>query len=293
MGNYSINDIERLTGIKSHTIRIWEKRYEVFQPERTDTNIRFYTDDTLRKILKINILYNNGLKISKIAKLSDSQINNEVKGVTLKRNNVGFENQIDALVVTMIELNEDEFNDIFANLLIDHSFEDVVLKVCYPLFEKVGVLWQIGTIDPAQEHFLSNLLRQKILVAIDGITLEKPKKTYLLYLRENELHELGLLFFNYLLRKQNHKVVYIGQSLPYNDLLKLKKTLKFDCIVTSFVSAFPVGEFQAYLNKLNDDFPTKEIIMSGYQINDIEIKLPSRFIKVNNAEDFKSQISNH
>lgn len=290
MGNYSINDIERLTGIKSHTIRIWEKRYEVFQPERTDTNIRYYTDDTLRKILKINILYNNGLKISKIAKLSDVQINEEVKEVSLKTESSGFENQIDALVVTMIELNEDEFNDIIANLLVDYSFEDIVLKVCYPLFEKVGVLWQIGTIDPAQEHFLSNLLRQKILVAIDGIKLDKPQKTYLLYLRENELHELGLLFFNYLLRKQNHKVVYIGQSLPYNDLLKLKKTLKFDCLVTSFISTFPINEFEAYLNKLNDDFSTKEIIISGYQVNNVDLKVPARIMKVKDAEEFKLQI---
>ena len=168
MGRYSINDIERLSGIKAHTIRIWEKRYDIFQPERTDTNIRYYTDDTLRKILKISILHNNGVKISKIAGLSESEINKRVEQSASAIHNSGFDNQIDALIVCMIELNEEQFVNVINQLIEKHSFEKIVLEVFYPLFERIGVLWQIGSINPAQEHFISNLIRQKIIVAIDS-----------------------------------------------------------------------------------------------------------------------------
>lgn len=282
MGKYSINDIERLSGIKAHTIRIWEKRYNIFQPERTSTNIRYYTDDTLRKVLKITILHNNGLKISKIAELSDDQINQQVEEITKSLNTHGFDNQIDALIVCMIELNEVGFSEMIDQLTEKHDFEKVVLEVIYPLFERVGLLWQIGSINPAQEHFISNLIRQKLLVAIDALPFSKKGKTFLLFLHEKELHELSLLFSSYLLKKNGFKVVYIGQAVPYNDLLVLKKTLEFDCMVTSFISTMEEDGLQHYINKLADDFSNKHILVSGFQILNTALVYPPNVSKVLN-----------
>lgn len=284
MGSYSINDMERLSGIKAHTIRIWEKRYNIFQPERTPTNIRYYTDDTLRKVLKITILHNNGYKISKIAELSEDQINQQVEEITNSLQTNGFDNQIDALIVSMIDLDEASFSNIINQLSQKHDFEKIVLDVIYPLFERIGLLWQIGSINPAQEHFISNLIRQKLIVAIDALPFPKSGKTFLLFLHEKELHELGLLFSSYLLRKNGFKVVYIGQSVPYNDLLSLKTMVGFDFMVTSFISNMEEGNLQAYIDQLSTDFADKQILVSGFQITNNSLAYPANVSKLLDAK---------
>ncbi len=284
MGKYSINDMERLSGIKAHTIRIWEKRYNIFQPERTPTNIRYYTDETLRKVLKITILHNNGYKISRIAELSENQINQQVEEITNSLKTNGFDNQIDALIVSMIDLDEVGFSHILTQLSQQHDFEKIVLEVIYPLFERIGLLWQIGSINPAQEHFISNLIRQKLIVAIDTLPFPKRDKTFLLFLHEKELHELGLLFSSYLLKKNGFKVVYIGQSVPYVDLLSLKEMVRFDYMVTSFISNMDEGSMQEYINRLSEDFYNKQILVSGFQITNNPLNYPSNIIKVLDAK---------
>ncbi len=284
MGKYSINDMERLSGIKAHTIRIWEKRYNIFQPERTPTNIRYYTDETLRKVLKITILHNNGYKISRIAELSENQINQQVEEITNSLKTNGFDNQIDALIVSMIDLDEAGFSHILTQLSQHHDFEKIVLEVIYPLFERIGLLWQIGSINPAQEHFISNLIRQKLIVAIDTLPFPKRDKTFLLFLHEKELHELGLLFSSYLLKKNGFKVVYIGQSVPYVDLLSLREMVDFDYLITSFISNMDEGSMQEYINRLSEDFFDKQILVSGFQITNNPLNYPSNIKKVLDAK---------
>jgi DNA-binding transcriptional MerR regulator len=202
---YAIKDLERLSGIKAHTLRIWEQRYGILKPERTDTNIRYYTGEDLKRILNISLLNNNGFKISKIAKLPDEEIIKQVQSIL---NNYTKENdQIDNLVLCMLEMNEPKFEKIVSNCIIHFGFESTIEKIIFPFMRQIGNMWLMGTINPAQEHFISHLVRQKIIVGIDGLfpePLANPK-TFLLYLPTNELHELGLLYCNFLVKAKGHK----------------------------------------------------------------------------------------
>ena len=205
MIRYSINDLEKITGIKAHTIRIWEKRYEVVTPKRTPTNIRYYNDEDLLRLLNISTLNKHGFKISDIVSMSPDEMCEKIRDIS--RTSTDFEGQINSLIVAMIELKEEVFEKVLSSTILKIGFEKTVTQVLYPLLEKIGVLWQIGTINPAQEHFLTNLIRQKMIVAIDGQN-ESPAadaKTFLLFLPEKEWHELGLLFYSYLLKKKRTK----------------------------------------------------------------------------------------
>jgi len=184
MATYSIRDLEKISGIKAHTIRIWEKRYEIIQPSRTPTNIRFYSDNDLRKLLNISFLSRNGLKISKIANLGNDEIGEKVLLFTQKANHT--ENTIESLIISMIELDENKFERILSNIIIKLGFEETFTNILHPFFEKIGILWQAGTIIPAHEHFISGLVRQKLIVAIDGLR-DKPiikNSQFLLFLPE-------------------------------------------------------------------------------------------------------------
>lgn len=266
MGSYSIKDLERLSGIKAHTIRIWEKRYGLINPERTSTNIRTYSDSELKKILNISILNRNGLKISKIAQLSISEVVTLVNKLTedTKDENSQFEN----LYIAMIDLNENLFDKIVSRAIIQMGFEQMVLSLLYPFFKRIGIMWQTGTITPAQEHFISNLVRQKLIVAIDSIvTSDKiDAKTFILYLPENELHELGLIFMHYILKKRGQKVIYLGPMLPVENLKVIDSLRPADYIVTSIVGSMDENEVNNYLLKLSEELSEKKIIVTGQQI---------------------------
>ena len=201
MIKYSIKDLEKLTGIKAHTIRMWEKRYKFLMPERTLTNIRFYSDQDLRSFLNISILNRNGYKISRIVKMKSTEINKKILEIT--ENVHDFDNQVESLIVAMSELDEMKFDKILTTSIIKLGLENTVTQIIYPFFEKIGVLWQIGTINPGQEHFVSNLIRQKLIIAIDGQydTLAADAKLFLLFLPDGEYHEIGLLYSHYLIKK--------------------------------------------------------------------------------------------
>jgi MerR family transcriptional regulator, light-induced transcriptional regulator len=182
VSSYSIKDLEQLSGIKAHTLRIWEQRYNFINPQRTDTNIRYYTDEDLKLILNISTLKDNGFKISKIADMEEDQLNKEVLKIT--ENNLRFPDQINSMTLAMIDLDEDRFEKVISTNVIKYGFEKTVMNIIYPFLSKIGVLWQTGSIVPAQEHFISNLIRQKIIVAIDGLFVSNSEvnKSYLLYL---------------------------------------------------------------------------------------------------------------
>ena len=167
MANYSIRDLENFTGIKAHTLRIWEKRYNIVKPKRTCTNIRYYDDEDLKKLLNISILNRNGIKISNIVEMSDQAISEKVMSFASTKTDT--DTQVESLVVAMIDLDERKFEKIFTTAVLRLGFEETVLRILYPFFERIGILWQIGTISPAQEHFISNLIRQKLIVAREGL----------------------------------------------------------------------------------------------------------------------------
>lgn len=267
MAEYSIKDLERLSGIKAHTLRIWEKRHTIINPQRTSTNIRYYSDEDLRKILNVSILNNNGLKISAIASLSDDEIKEKV--LNLSQNSEKTSNFIDQLTLAMIELDESNFERILSIVTLKMGFEDTVTQVLYPFLDKIGILWQTGKINPAQEHFISNLIRQKLIVAIDSLPNHANSKlpSLLLYLPENELHEIGLLFYSYIAKKIGFNVVYLGQSVPFADLKSVIEIREPQIVVTSISSPIPQSKLSEYLNSLSQEWNHITFFVSGFQIS--------------------------
>lgn len=236
MATYSIKELERLSQVKAHTIRIWEKRYGLLKPMRSDTNIRSYSDADLRRLLNIVALTGRGMKISQIAKLKKDQLESEV----LQRAPVGdtVTHEVENLVLAMTELDADRFERILSNAVLRIGFERTMRELIMPFLGRVGVLWQVGTIQPGQEHMVSAIIRQKLIAAIDALAPRKhPKRlSILLFLPEGELHELGLLFALYVARSAGHKVTYLGQSVPLADVQMVAEQSKPDLLVTAFLT---------------------------------------------------------
>lgn len=289
MANYSINDLEKITGVKAHTIRIWEKRYDIVHPSRTDTNIRYYCDEDLKRLMNISVLLKHGYKISKLARLDQNEISNRIKEIAFLNNN-GHTCHIDNLVISMIDLDEVKFDKTLSSLIIKEGFEKAVFEVIYPFFDKIGILWQTGTINPAQEHFISNLLKQKIYTAIDGVAPEtnEHSKKFVLFLPEWEMHELGLLFYNYMLKVRGHKVIYLGQNVPYPDVQQVYDLHKPDYLFTSFSFAVDDEKFRNYIGRLSNDFADIKIFITGLQVAHLD-KLPSNMIRLDSALQFRDQ----
>lgn len=272
MNTYSIKDLEILSGIKAHTLRIWEQRYNIISPSRTDTNIRQYTSEDLKLLLNISLLNQNGYKISKIADMKPEELHNEVLSLTEK--NQRFEDQIHTLTLAMIDIDEPRFEKIMSKCILQFGLEKTMIHIIYPFLVKIGLMWQTGSITPAQEHFMSNLIRQKLIVAIDTQYNENAPdaKKFLLYLAEGELHELGLLFSNFIIKSRQQKSIYLGQWLPFDDLLSVYQAHRPDYIVTLLTSLPRHQEVSNYVKKLSNTFPETQILISGIQVvgQDIE-----------------------
>ena len=288
---YSIKDLERITGIKAHTIRIWEKRYNIVEPERTNSNIRHYSDADLKRIMNVSILVNNGHKISKVVSLNEPELSEKI----LELNTVyspGRNCQIESLVIAMIELDEVKFEKILNSSIIKTGFEDTLFNVIYPLLNKIGVLWQINSIKPSHEHFISNLIRQKLYAAIDALSPDRTanSKSFLLVLPEWELHDIGLLVYNFLIRKKGHNTIFLGQGVPLEDVAAVKENIRPDVLVTSFSSSVLIEDMIGYLRELSGLFPEKPVYVGGIQLDKLCSILPPNIHKVPNALDFKNNV---
>ncbi|UZD21622.1 MerR family transcriptional regulator [Algoriphagus halophytocola] len=285
MSNYSIKDLEQLSGIKAHTLRIWEQRYKLLCPKRTETNIRYYDDADLKLILNVAMLNAHGIKISKIAAMSKTDISQEI--IKLTDQSTDHNDQIQALTICMVEMDEERFEKVLSTNILKLGFEDTVLNIIYPFLSKIGILWQTGAINPAQEHFISNLIRQKLIVAIDGQVNGYSGKTFMLFLPEGELHELSLLFSSYLIKKHGHKVIYLGQSTPQEDLLSVYKLQKPDFLLTIITSA-PAGDgVQEYVNWLSHEFSQSEIFVTGLQTLEQPVQIPTNIRLLTYAKEIK------
>jgi MerR family transcriptional regulator, light-induced transcriptional regulator len=285
VSTYSIRDLEQLSGIKAHTLRIWEQRYDFIKPKRTDTNIRYYDDWDLKLILNVSLLKDNGHKISKISKMPYDQMQKEVLKLTEKR--LSFPEQLHTLTLTMIDHDEERFEKIISTLILQLGFEDTMIKVIYPFLLKIGILWQTGAISPSQEHFISNLIRQKIIVAIDGLFVPSAeyRKRYLLYLPENELHEISLLFSAYLIKARKNKIVYIGQNTPFEDLISVYNAMKPHYILTVITSFPQSSDVQGYVDKLGEKFHNNTILITGRQVVGQDIRVRNNVIILNQLDD--------
>ncbi|MBF8963073.1 MerR family transcriptional regulator [Pontibacter sp. FD36] len=287
MAQYTIKELEHLSGIKAHTIRIWEQRYNVLCPQRTDTNIRYYSDADLKTLLNISLLNEQGFKISKIAKMSPEQLKLTVQQLA-EQEASSLSHHITNMVTAMIDMDEEQFDKSFSTVTLQVGFHQAMLQVVYPFLHKIGILWQTNNITPAHEHFVSNLVRQKLIVAIDGQVVKRKEgePTYLLYLPEGELHEIALLYMNYLIRSHHQQVLYLGQNLPFKDLQLTYNQLKPDIICTVMTIIPERDQVQDYIDKLATTFPATQIYLYGYQVQHDFLTFPQNTHRLSCIEDF-------
>jgi DNA-binding transcriptional MerR regulator len=287
---YSIKDLEVLSGVKAHTIRIWEKRYKLLVPSRTETNIRYYNDTDLRRILNVSLLVNNGFKISKVAKFDDNDIKEAV--IEINKKNTSEEDYIERLILYMLNFDNIGFNNFTVEVISKKGFEDAFLKVFFTLFERIGTYWQVGSIFPAQEHYVTNILRQKLIAEIDKLGLENRNgKTMLFFLSEGELHEMSLLFYSYLAQKYGYNVIYLGQYVPFEDLMKVQTHIKIDSVFTAFINAIQKEDLETYLVKLKDAFQQQKVFITGWQVKEHNPALPRSVKIIQDYIDFKKYLS--
>jgi DNA-binding transcriptional MerR regulator/methylmalonyl-CoA mutase cobalamin-binding subunit len=292
MAQYSIKDLEKVTGIKAHTIRIWEKRYGIVEPSRSTTNIRSYSDADLRKLLNISLLNRNGIKISRLAGMSYDELVETVRDLEKKPGDGDAELNIESLLMAMIDLDEQRFSNDLNKVIERFGFEECLTKVIRPFLAKAGVLWMTGTINPAQEHFVSNLIRNRLISEIDHISPERSTdpKRFLLFLPEGELHELGLLFMLYLIKKNGHDSIYFGQSTPVESVIQASAQWHPDYILLSLVSAISDFAKKDLLGKLASSLPDKQILISGYQTQFLDKHEFGSIKLVNDYDDFMAYL---
>lgn len=262
MNAFTIKDLENLSGIKAHTIRIWEQRYTFLKPQRTDTNIRYYNNEELKKLLNVALLNKYGFKISHIDKMNEDEIQDRI--LSLSQVQAQQERIINELIQSMVDLDMDSFEAALDNYIMARGIERTITQIIFPFLEKIGILWSTNHIVPAQEHLVTNIIRQKLIVGIESInTHMQVNKSVLLFLPEGEHHELGLLFIFFLLRSRGVKVIYLGSNVPLSDVEYVVKVKSPDfayCHLTSLANNF---NFDKFLTNLSMRVKSVPVIISG------------------------------
>lgn len=273
MNAFTIKDLENLSGIKAHTIRIWEQRYNFLKPQRTTTNIRYYTNDELKMVLNIALLNKYGFKISHIDRMQPDEINNRI--LSLGDPKAMQERVVNELVQEMVDLNIDQFEKILTNYIAAKGVERTVLQIIFPFLEKIGILWQTGHIYPGQEHLVTNVIRQKLIVAIEGcIPVTRTGKTFLLFLPEGEHHELGLLFMYYIMKSRGFKIIYLGANVPMHDVEYIIRLKKPDYTFVHLTATCPNFNFERFLKNAELNFQHTPTIISGILTHHYKKKVP-------------------
>lgn len=286
---YSIKDLEVLSGVKAHTIRIWEKRYNLLNPGRTDTNIRYYTDDDLRRMLNVAMLIRNGFKISKVARWPEKQISETVLQITEQQTS---ETEfIERLILHMVHFDNIRFNRLTNEIIDTKGLEEAVSKIFFNFFVRIGIFWQVGSVFPAQEHYVSTIFRQKLIAGIDKLGITNTKgATILFFLPENEMHEMSLLFYSYLAHKMGYNVLYLGQFVPYEDLDKIQKHVHIDYVFTAFINSILKEDLEQYLTSLKSVFSHQKIFITGWQLQSHNPQIPRNVKIIRDHHDFQKYL---
>ncbi len=262
MNAFTIKDLENLSGVKAHTIRIWEQRYSFLKPQRTDTNIRYYSNEELKTILNVALLNKFGYKISHINKMDAEEINRNI--VTLSYNVAQQEHIVNELISYMIDLEVEAFEELLDNNIRAKGIETIINDVIFPFLEKIGILWLTSNINPAQEHLVTNIIRQKLVVGIeDTVTKVVGDKLALLFLPEGEHHELGLLYVHYLLKTRGVKTLYLGANVPLADLNFIGQLKKPDYLYSHLTGSASNFNFDKFFQNLHSSIPDTPIVISG------------------------------
>ncbi len=264
MAIYSISDLEKLSGIKSHTIRIWEQRYGILQPKRTDTNIRFYEDDDLQRLLNVALLNRHGFRISKIAEMTKETMAEQVS--TVSNFKFDIDAQLDVLTLSVIEMDELKFGRIFDNHVEQIGFEHTMMEVIYPFLEKLSLLWLTGSIKPVQENFITQLIRNKLIAAIEKepVAADRNVTKFILYLPKDEQQELSILFMQYLIKRRGFRVVNLGANLALVDLKDACQIHQPEYVFTVLSETFNREPLQRYLSNLQAAVPNSHLLLTGY-----------------------------
>ncbi|MCY7310899.1 MAG: MerR family transcriptional regulator [Chitinophagaceae bacterium] len=273
MNAFTIKDLENLSGIKAHTIRIWEQRYNFLKPHRTTTNIRYYSNDELKTVLNIALLNKYGFKISHIDRMQPMEIREKI--LSLGDTRAIQERIINDLVQEMIDLEIERFEKILTNYIIAKGIERTVIQIIFPFMEKIGILWQTGHVNPAQEHLVTNIIRQKLIVGIETtISHIKLEKTFLLFLPEGEHHELGLLFMYYILKSRGAKAIYLGANVPVKDVEHVINLKKPDIVFTHLTATAANFNFEKFLYNVEQKFTGVNTVISGPLTHQYKKKIP-------------------
>ncbi len=273
MNAFTIKDLETLTGIKAHTIRIWEQRYNFLKPQRTQTNIRYYSSEELRTVLNVALLNKYGFKISHIDRMRAEEIKDNILSLADAR--AVQDRYINELVEKMISLDMEGFEKVISNYITAKGIERTVIQIIFPFLEKIGILWQTGRINAAQEHLVTNIIRQKLIVGIETtVSHVKLDKTFLLFLPEGEHYELGLLFMYYLLKSRGATTIYLGADVPVKDVEHVVSFKKPDIIFIHLTSTGSGFSLEKFLRQIQQRFQETNTVISGQVTQHYKKKIP-------------------
>ena len=272
MNSFTIKDLENLSGIKAHTIRIWEQRYSFIKPERTGTNIRYYSNEELKKILNVALLNKYGYKISHIDKMNEGEIKEKI--LSLSQMEAQQERIVNDLIQSMVDIDIEKVEIILDKFIAARGIERAITQIIFPFLEKIGILWLTNHINPAQEHFVTNIIRQKLIVGIDSIvTPIKVNKSVLLFLPEGEYHELGLLFMYYLLKNRGVTTYYLGSNVPLKDVEYVAKLKNPDYLYSHLTTVGQNFNFDKFIANVTQKFGGTPVIISGQLTNIYQKKI--------------------
>jgi DNA-binding transcriptional MerR regulator len=262
MNEFTIKDLENLSGIKAHTIRVWEQRYSFLKPQRTGTNIRFYNTHELKNILNISLLHKYGYRISQIDKMDEDEVREKI--ISLSFVQAQQERIVNELIQLMVDLDMDRFECVLDNYIMTRGIDKTINHIIFPFLDRIGILWLTNHINPAQEHLVTNVIRQKLIVGIEGAMSHiTTNKMALLFLPEGEFHELGLLYISYLLKNRGAKVLYLGANIPLEDVEFIARVKNPDFLYTHLTSVVGNFNFDKFLAGIHKRVPDIPLFISG------------------------------
>ena len=274
MNAFTIKDLENLSGIKAHTIRIWEQRYTFLNPQRTETNIRYYSNDELKTVLNIALLNKYGYKISHIDKMSEDEMKDKI--LSLSQAQAQQERIVNDLIHYMVDLRLEEFESSLDTYIMAKGIERTITQIIFPFLERIGILWITNHVNPAQEHLVTNIIRQKLIVGIEStVSHVQINKTILLFLPEGEHHELGILFMYYLLKSRGVKVLYLGANVPVKDVEYVAQLKKPEFLYTHLTSVAHNFNFERFLSHISSRVSNTPLIVSGLLTHQYKKKVPN------------------
>jgi MerR family transcriptional regulator, light-induced transcriptional regulator len=294
MNLFSISELQQFSGIKAHTIRMWEQRYNALQPTRSEGNTRYYDNNQLRRLLNIVSLMESDYKVSELCSMTDSMLfkllEEKQKSATLiDETNEYF---ISQLIAAATSFDETHFEKIFSNCVLRLGMRNTYLHVIYPMLNRIGIMWATGTISPAYEHFSSNIIKQKLFSAIDSLPPAKSSRnSWLLFLPENEFHEIGLLFSHYIIRQAGKKVIYLGSNVPFETLMDAIEKVNPGHLLFFLVHHDTSENSQDYIDSLRKYFGKAKLHFSGNEklINKLKIGKECNWIR--SVEELENQLA--